>query len=301
MHGGETIGASWRRASAVTDRLDARLLLQQVCGCTHAELIAHPERRLSAAQRAQFDALLARRLAGEPLAYLLGSAFFAGLEFAVSPAVLIPRPETEVLVAQAHRLLSERMRLATTPPCLVDLGTGAGIVAIMLARLCPAAHVTAVDVSAAALAVARANARRHGAAIRFAHGDWYAPLGDERFDLIVSNPPYVADGDPHLQQNGLPFEPQLALTDGIAGGDGLACMRTIITGAHRHLLPGGWLLIEHGYDQAVEVSMLLGRAGFGEIGSWRDDAAIARVTGGVLTAVAGSATLARQGDNFSQR
>jgi release factor glutamine methyltransferase len=193
------------------------------------------------------------------------------------------------------------MRLATTPPCLVDLGTGAGIVAIMLARLCPAAHVTAVDVSAAALAVARANARRHGAAIRFAHGDWYAPLGDERFDLIVSNPPYVADGDPHLQQNGLPFEPQLALTDGIAGGDGLACMRTIITGAHRHLLPGGWLLIEHGYDQAVEVSMLLGRAGFGEIGSWRDDAAIARVTGGVLTAVAGSATLARQGDNFSQR
>lgn len=275
MHGGESIGALWREASVRIDRLDARLLLQQVCGCTHAELIAHPERPLSAAQRAQFDALLASRLAGEPLAYLLGSAYFAGLEFAVSPAVLIPRPETEVLVTQAHRLAQAR-----AAPRLVDMGTGAGIVAILLARSCPSARVTAVDVSAAALAVARANAARHSAAIRFLHGDWYAPLGEERFDLIVANPPYVVDGDPHLQQHGLPFEPQLALTDGVAGGDGLACIRILIAGARRHLLPGGWLLIEHGYDQAVEVARLLARAGFAEIAAWRDSAAIDRVSGG---------------------
>jgi release factor glutamine methyltransferase len=277
--GGEPIGDLWREASARAERLDARLLLEQVCGCTHAELIAHPERLLSGAQRAQFDALLARRLAGEPLAYLLGSAFFAGLEFAVSPAVLIPRPETEVLVAQGQRLVQERTPGAAAPR-IVDLGTGAGIVAILLARLCPSALVSAVDVSAAALAVARANAARHGAAVRFLHGDWYAPLGDERFDLIVANPPYVADGDSHLQQDGLTFEPQLALTDGVAGGDGLACIRKIIAGARRHLLPGGWLLIEHGYDQAVEVARLLARAGFAEIAAWRDSAAIDRVSGG---------------------
>ena len=275
MAGDEQIGEIWRRASAVTDRLDARLLLEQVCGCQHAELIAHPERLLSAAQRAQFDALLARRRAGEPLAYLLGSAFFGGLEFAVSPAVLIPRPDTEVLVAQAQRLAQER-----DAPRIVDLGTGSGVVAILLARLCPAARVTAVDVSAAALAVARANAARHGVAVRFLHGDWYAPLGDERFDLIVANPPYVADGDPHLQQNGLPFEPQMALTDGVIGGDGLACIRRLVAGAAEHLLPGGWLLIEHGYDQAVEVGVLLRRAGFTEIAAWRDSAAIDRVSGG---------------------
>lgn len=298
--GGEQIGVLWRAASARIDRLDARLLLQQVCACTHAELIAHPERPLSAAQHAQFDALLARRLAGEPLAYLLGSAYFAGLEFVVSPAVLIPRPETEVLVTQAQRRVQERMS-GTAAPRIVDLGTGAGIVAISLARLCPSARVTAVDISAAALAVARVNAQRHGAAIRFLQGDWYAPLGEERFDLIVSNPPYVADGDPHLQQNGLPFEPQLALTDGVAGGDGLACIRSVVAGAQRHLLPGGWLLIEHGFDQAVEASSLLRSAGFSEIGSWCDAAAIPRVTGGVLTAPAGNATLTVSGDNFSQR
>ena len=234
----------------------------------------------------EFDALMARRVAGEPLAYLLGSAFFAGLEFAVSPDVLIPRPETEVLVGEAQRLARN-----LDAPRIVDLGTGAGIVAIVLARLCPSAQVTAVDLSSAALASARANAARHGATIRFLHGDWYEPLGEERFDLIVSNPPYVADGDPHLRRDGLPFEPQIALTDGIAGGDGLACIRRIVAAAAEHLLPGGWLLIEHGYDQAVEVSILLSRAGFSEIGSWRDSAAIARVTGGVLTAATGRATL----------
>ena len=126
------------------------------------------------------------------------------------------------------------------------------------------------------------NAARHGARVRFLQGDWYAPLSNERFDLIVSNPPYVVAGDPHLAQNGLPFEPQTALTDGIAGGDGLACIRAIVAGATAHLRPGGWLLMEHGYDQAVQLRDLLGAAGFCEVASWHDAAGIERVTGGRL-------------------
>ncbi len=273
------IGDAWRRASQQIDRLDARLLLEHVCACTHARLIAHPEQVMSAAQSAQFDALLARRAAGEPLAYLLGSTFFLDLEFRVTPDVLIPRPDTEVLVGQAAESL--RQWLA---PRVLDLGTGSGIVAIMLARLCPAAELTAVDCSAAALAVARDNARRHGVAVRFLEGDWYAPFGAERFDLIVTNPPYVVAGDPHLQQDGLPFEPQTALTDGVAGGDGLQCIRAIIDGASAHLSAQGWLLIEHGYDQAVNVRELLQHAGFSLVSSWRDVAGTERVSGGVWRA-----------------
>lgn len=275
MLGAATLSDAWREASRRIDRLDARLLLAHVCFSTHADLIAHPERELSGDQTARFEALLARREAGEPLAYLVGSAYFCGLEFAVSPAVLIPRPETEVLVEQA---MARARTLAA--PRIVDMGTGSGIVAILLAQRCPQADVTAVDVSTAALAVARANADRHGAPIRFLEGDWYAPLGDERFDLIVSNPPYVVEGDPHLQQNGLPFEPQFALTDAVAGGDGLACIRTLIAGAHKHLLPAGWLLIEHGYDQAVKVRELLHASGFTRVDSWLDEAGTQRVSGG---------------------
>jgi release factor glutamine methyltransferase len=271
----EGIGDAWRQASQRIARLDARLLLEQVCGCTHVDLIAHPERKLLAAEAAQFDALVERRAAGEPLAYLVGSAFFYGLEFYVSPAVLIPRPDTDVLVEQAKKRAQKLVA-----PRIVDMGTGSGIVAIVLARLCPSAQLTAVDVSDAALDVARSNAARHGAQIRFLEGDWYIPLGIERFDLIVSNPPYVAGGDPHLQKNGLPFEPQQALTDGTS--DGLACIKVLIEGAHSHLLPGGWLLIEHGYDQAVKVRELLGAAGFTDVGSWCDSAAIERVSGGCL-------------------
>lgn len=275
MTGTGTVGAAWRRASQHIDRLDARLLLEHVCRISHADLIAHPERELSDEQAARFDALLKRCAAGEPFAYLVGSAFFHGLEFAVSPDVLIPREDTGVLVDQAL----ERAK-AMPRPAIVDLGTGSGIVAIVLAKLCPDAELTAVDVSPAALAVARNNAERHGVHVRFLHGDWYAPLGDERFDLIVSNPPYVVAGDLHLAQNGLPFEPQTALTDGIAGGDGLDCIRAIVAGAAAHLRPGGWLLMEHGYDQAVQVRELLVAAGFFDVASWRDGAAIERVSGG---------------------
>ena len=277
MTGPATIGAAWRRAGSRIDRRDARLLLEHVCGLRHADLIAHPERELTPAQAARFDALVERRAFGEPLAYLLQSAFFCGLEFFVSPDVLIPREDTGVLVDQAYERARRLSRLA-----IVDLGTGTGIVAVALAKRCPNAEITAVDVSPAALAVARKNAERHGAGIRFLEGDWYAPLGDVRFDLIVSNPPYVVAGDPHLARNGLPFEPQVALTDGVAGGDGLACIRRIVDGAAARLREGGWLLMEHGYDQAVKVRDLLGAAGFCDVASWHDAAGIERVTGGRL-------------------
>ncbi|WP_153111342.1 peptide chain release factor N(5)-glutamine methyltransferase [Propionivibrio limicola] len=274
---GVRLGDVWREACQRIDRLDARLLIEHVCGCTRTDLIAHPERLLTPEQAQRLAELLARREAGEPLAYLTGSAWFYDREFAVTPDVLIPRPDTEVLVDQA---LERTQKLSV--PRIVDLGTGSGIVAIMLAKLCPQASVTAVDISPASLAVARANAARHGVDVRFLEGDWYAPLGDERFDLIVSNPPYVVDGDPHLQLNGLPFEPQHALTDGVAGGDGLACIRILIDGAPAHLRPGGWLLIEHGYDQAVKVRELLRARGFAGVDSWRDGADIERVSGGHL-------------------
>ena len=273
----EQIGAAWRRASQRIDRLDARLLLEHVCGCRHADLIAHPERELTEAQAVRFEALLERREAGEPLAYLVGNAFFYGLGFSVSSDVLIPRDDTEVLVDQALEKAVKYLQ-----PKIVDLGTGSGIVAIMLAKRCPGAVVTATDLSPAALGIAQQNAARHGARVRFREGDWYAPLGEDRFDLIVSNPPYVVDGDPHLAQNGLPFEPQTALTDGVEGGDGLACIRAIVDGAPAHLSSGGWLLMEHGYDQAVQVRELLGVAGFSGVASWRDSAGIERVSGGCL-------------------
>ena len=276
----ERIGVAWRRASQRIDRLDARLLLAHSCACTHSDLIARPERTLSPAQSAEFETLIARRENGEPLAYLVGSAFLGDLEFVVTPAVLIPRPDTEVLIQQASRCADE-----FTAPRIVDLGTGSGVVAIQLAQRCPSATITAVDLSAEALDVARTNAVRHGAQIRFIQSNWYETLGTEHFDVIVSNPPYIADGDPHLRQNGLPFEPQLALTDGIVGGDGMACITAIIEGARKHLVPNGRLLIEHGYDQAVKVRQLLQRAGFEGVTSWCDEGAIERVSSGQIAAL----------------
>ena len=269
------IGDAWRQVSRRIDRLDARLLLEHVSGCTHADLVARPEMEMSEEHSMCLESLVRRRETGEPLAYLVGNAWFCGLEFKVNPAVLIPRQDTEVLVNVAV----EKAK-ALEKPAIVDLGTGTGIVAVLISRMCPQARLTAVDMSAAALDVAQANGRRYGGSIRFLEGDWYAPLGDERFDIIVSNPPYVVAGDPHLQQNGLPFEPQQALTDGVAGGDGLACIRRIVDGASGHLRSGGWLLMEHGYDQAVEVRRRLMEAGFGNVTSWPDGAGIERVSGG---------------------
>ena len=282
MTGALRLGDAWRQASARIGRQDARRLLEQVTGCSHADLISAPERALSAEQAERFAALVVRREAGEPLAYLLGSAWFAGLEFVVTPAVLIPRPETETLVERALACVA-----GLSAPRIADLGTGSGIIAVLLARHRREARVTAVDVSPAALAVARENADRHGVAIDFRQGDWFAPLAGERFDIIVANPPYIAEGDPHLQRGGLPFEPRTALSDGDAGGDGTACLRTIIAGAGAHLSPGGWLLMEHGYDQSEKVRAALRAAGFVQVASWPDDAGIERVSGGVFRGVFG--------------
>ena len=275
------MSVSLSRAQALADaapqigRREARELLLLVCACSHAELIARGDAVLAEDEAVRYADLVARCAAGEPLAYLLGSAWFAGREFAVSPAVLIPRPDTEVLVEQGLAAIAGK-----TAPRLVDLGTGSGIVAVTLALTRPDAEVSAVDISPAALDVARSNAARLGATVRFLAGDWFAPLAGERFDLIVSNPPYVAAGDPHLTRDGLPFEPQGALTDGVSGGDGMACIAHLVAHAAAHLTPGGVLRIEHGYDQAVKTRTLLLAAGFTEVDSWRDGAGIERVSGG---------------------
>lgn len=272
-----SIGAAWLAAQQRIDRLDARLLVQHVAGCSHADLISRPERPLSLEQLAWLESLVSRRAGGEPLAYLVGSAEFYGRSFAVSPAVLIPRPETEELVEMAL----ERLKGIESPRVL-DLGTGSGIIAVTLALEKPGARVRAVDVSPEALDVARGNAERLGARVDFSPGSWFEPVTGERFDLIVSNPPYVALGDPHLELNGLPFEPQVALTDGIAEGDGLACIRAIVAGAPAHLVAGGWLLFEHGYDQGQGSRNLLQQMRFKCILTQPDLAGIDRISGGQI-------------------
>lgn len=272
-----TLGEALAAARQKIDRLDARLLLQYASGCDHADLLARPETQLLAPACAQFEEWVDRRAAGEPLAYLVGEAEFRGRVFQVSPAVLIPRPETEVLIELALEKLP-----GLTAPKVVDLGAGSGIVAISLALECPAATVVAVDLSEDALAVARNNAGRLGASVDFRQGDWFAPLAGERFDLIVSNPPYVAEGDPHLELNGLPHEPRMALTDQELGGDGLACIRRIVADAAAHLNPGGWLLFEHGYDQGEASRNLLTAAGFKAASTFPDLAGIDRVSGAHL-------------------
>lgn len=269
-----TLGEALAAARQRIDRLDARLLLQFATGCSHADLLARPEMPVVAPAYAQFSEWIERRAAGEPLAYLVGEAEFRGRIFQVSPAVLIPRPETEVLI----ELALEKLRGLAAPKVL-DLGTGSGIVAISLALECPAAEVVAVDISPEAVTVARNNAGRLGACVDFRQSDWFAALGAERFDLVVSNPPYVAGGDPHLALDGLPFEPQIALTD---GADGLDCIRRIVAGAPAHLNPGSWLLFEHGYDQGAASRNLLSTAGFKEPFTHPDLAGTDRVSGAYL-------------------
>ncbi len=259
------------------DRLDARLLLQYATGCTHTDLLARPEMPVIAPAYAQFAEWVERRAAGEPLAYLVGEAEFRGRVFQVSPDVLIPRPETEVLIEVAL----DKLR-ACEKPRILDLGTGSGIVAISLALECAGAQVTAVDLSVGAISVARNNAGRLGAQVDFRAGNWFDPVPGERFDLIVSNPPYIADGDPHLALNGLPFEPQMALTDRDMGGNGLACIRAIVAGAASHLNSGSWLLFEHGYDQGESSRNLLSGAGFKDAFTLPDLAGTDRVSGAHL-------------------
>ncbi len=252
--------------------MDARVLLRHVLQCSAARLVSHPEQRLAGPDWSVFRTLVERRAAGEPVAYLVGEREFFGRNFLVSPAVLIPRPETELLIELALA------RFGSRPGSRVlDLGTGSGAIAITLALELDAVDLTAVDASREALWVAMANAARLGASVSFVQGDWFAALGEERFHLIVSNPPYVAEADPHLADGDVRFEPQSALA---AGPEGLDDLQIIVAEAPRHLERDGWLLLEHGYDQACAVRGLLTDAGFSEINSWADLAGIERVSGG---------------------
>jgi release factor glutamine methyltransferase len=265
------------QVKAALDPSDARVLMRHALSVDTAYLIAHGDEALTPVQSTAFSALVARRAAGEPVAYITGSREFFGLEFAVTPAVLIPRPETELLVEWAL----EHIGLETGARVL-DLGTGSGCVAISIAHQRPRAQITAVDCSDAALAVANANARQHRLAnVTFAASDWFIALGGQRFDCIVSNPPYIADGDTHLAQGDLRFEPAAALA---SGRDGLDAIRLIVATAPRYLNAGGWLAFEHGYDQAARCRRLLQDAGFMQVFTRRDLAGIERISGGCLDA-----------------
>ena len=254
-------------------QLEAEILLAHVLGKTRTWLRTWPEQVPSAAQRQAFLDLVARRAAGEPVAYLTGERDFWDMRLRVTPDTLIPRPETELLVelALTHIPVDAAWRIA-------DLGTGSGAIALALARERPRCHVVATDVSAAALAVARDNAARLGVTnIEFRHGPWLTPLAGERLHLIASNPPYVHPDDPHLTRGDLRFEPAQALG---SAPDGLRDIRDIAQQAREHLQPGGWLLLEHGYDQGEAVTGILTALGYENVACHRDLAGQARVSQG---------------------
>lgn len=267
----ELLDAATRRLPGDEARADAELLLAHVLGRTRAWLFAWPEHEPEASQVAQFGRLVDARERGEPIAYLIGHRGFWTFDLRVTSAVLIPRPETERLV----ELALERVPADAT--CRVaDLGTGSGAIALALASERPHASVLATDASVDALAVARANAGRLGLRnVEFAQGDWCGALGDAVFDVVASNPPYIADGDAHLAQGDLRFEPASALS---SGADGLDAIRTIVAQAPAHLAVDGWLLLEHGWGQAAAVRALLESSSYLEVGSFRDNAQHERVT-----------------------
>ena len=270
-----TVADALAAARARLPASEARLLLGHVMARPAAWLIVHDDHVLEEDQLLAFASLVARRAGGEPVAYLIGFREFFGREFAVSSGVLIPRPETELLVDIALR---RKVGAGTTATArILDLGTGSGCLAITLALEIPQAQVTALDASAVALAVARDNAQRLGARLRLLQSDWYSALAGERFDLIVANPPYIADADPHLAAGDLRYEPRAALA---SGSDGLEAIRRIVADAAQYLVPGGQLWLEHGYDQAVAVRKLFAAAGFIGIEQIPDLAGILRVTGG---------------------
>lgn len=256
-----------------TSRIEVQCLLQHVLGVQRAYLLAHPEQTLNETQQREFDTLLASRLRGEPIAHLLGEREFFGLNLKVTPATLIPRPDTELIVELALN------RILQVQPCRVlDMGTGSGAIALAIAKNKPNAEVVAVDASQAALAVAIENARRLGIAnVHFMQSDWFSALDGQHFDLIVSNPPYITSDDIHLSQGDLRFEPLSALA---SGADGLDDIRRIISSAPQYLTSNGRLLLEHGYDQAESVRDLLSQRAFMEVLSEKDLAGIERVTGG---------------------
>ena len=261
-------------------RAEARRLLASLTGQPLTWFMAHGDDPTDPNTATRFQTLAERRRAGEPLAYLLGQQEFYGRPFAVSPAVLIPRADTETLVETAlEQLTLLRQQRRAVPLSLLELGTGSGIIAITLALEAPDTEVHAVERSPEALAMAQQNAKALGAdRIHWHAGSWWQALASpRRFDLIVSNPPYIAANDHHLQQGDLRFEPPQALA---AGPDGLDDLRILIGGAPAHLSPGGWLLLEHGYDQETPVQALLRDAGFADVFTRRDLAGQPRVSGG---------------------
>jgi len=253
------------RTSGV-DAIDARLLLAAATGFSEAAVLAFHEREIPRDAEERFREYTERRRKGEPVAYILGRKEFYDLSLIVTPAVLIPRPETELLVD---------LTIARRPASILDVGTGSGAIALALKKHLPRSRVVASDSSAAALEVARRNATRLGLDVELRHGRWFDAVAGERFEAIVCNPPYVAAGDPHLAH--LQFEPQLAIE---SGADGLDAMRIVIREAPAHLLPGGWLLLEHGMGQHEAVRVLLEAAGLETTTSWPDLAGIPRVSGG---------------------
>jgi len=267
------IDAVLRTARSRVEPGEAEWLLSHVLDKSRSWLVSHGDDGLDAASAGRFEGLLARRIAGEPVAYLIGSRGFWQFDLHVTPATLIPRPETELLVELAlDRMPVDRaLRVA-------DLGTGSGAIALALAYERPLVQVVATDDSTAALDVARGNAQALGQSrIAFRAGSWLAPIAGERFDLIVSNPPYIAAGDAHLLQGDLRHEPRSALA---SGADGLDAIRLITAGAGAHLSPGGWLLLEHGWEQGAAVRALLRHVGLLEIGTARDLAQHERVSFG---------------------
>ncbi len=245
------------------ERHEAELLLLHVLERERGWLFAHADAVPEPAQAEAFRALCARRRAGEPVAYLTGSRGFWTLELTVNKATLIPRPETELLVELALARLPE-----DAPLRVADLGTGSGAIALSIARERPLAAVVATDLYGPTLAVATRNAEANGVDnVWFRRGDWFVALGGDRFDLIASNPPYIAAGDAHLEQGDLRFEPAQALA---SGADGLDDLRRIVAGAPDHLVPGGWLLLEHGWDQGETVRALLAGRGYADVETLRD-------------------------------
>ena len=253
-------------AASGIDSREARLLLAEVCGFSQATLAASPEQEIPFEVENAFLELTRKRQTGEPIAYILGRKEFYGLELTVDPSVLIPRPETELLVDLA---------LERGAASVLDLGTGSGAVALAIKHARPQCRVVATDADLSALLAAKRNAAKLDLDVDFRHGRWFEPVAGERFELIASNPPYVAVGDPHLPA--LRYEPEGAL---LAGPDGLDCIRDIARRAKNHLVGGGWLLLEHGKGQEGAVRALLREAGLESVTTWPDLAGIARVTGG---------------------
>lgn len=263
-----------RAAQTGVERLDAQQLLSHLLDRPRSWLFSHAGDPLAPEETQRFADLCHRLAGGEPLAYLLGTQAFHGLDLQVNSAVLVPRPDTEVLVDWALAVLKGELA-GYAAPQVVDLGTGSGAVALAIKRGHPAAKLTAVDASREALAVAQANSERLQLGLRCVHSDWWQALAGQRFDLIVSNPPYIRGDDPHLAE--LSHEPRLALTP---EGDGLAAYRAILQDLAEHLTPGGWILFEHGWDQAADVCTLLTQAGLSPVGSRLDLADRPRCSGG---------------------